>query len=338
MIFKKYNSIENAYQTKMIDQIKMQGFGHDIFIVQEKVHGANLSFFTDGKEIKMAKRTDFIEKDDKFYNAHQILERYRNNILELFQKVKNIHPEIETVIIYGELFGGGYKHKNVEPVKDSIKVQNGVDYASYNEFYAFDIKLNGITYMEVEIANSIFEETGFFYAKTLFQGILEEALRFTNTFNTYIPSWLGLPEIEDNVCEGTIIKPIKTRYFGNGARVIIKNKNDKWIEKSKMVIKKDRQAKEQVKLSENAQWIWDEIQKYVTENRLNNVLSKIGEFEPKMIGKVIGAFNQDVLEDFKKDFLDAFTTIEKEEVKRICKKLNTLVIETIKDELMTPKY
>ncbi|MDN5422778.1 MAG: hypothetical protein L0G39_16725, partial [Chryseobacterium sp.] len=48
MIFKTYNSIENAYQARVIDQIRLQGFGDEVFIVQEKVHGANFSFFTDG--------------------------------------------------------------------------------------------------------------------------------------------------------------------------------------------------------------------------------------------------------------------------------------------------
>jgi len=70
---------------------------------------------------------------------------------------------------------------------------------------------------------------------------------------------------------------------------------------------------------------------------LNNVLSKTGEFEPKMIGKVIGLFAQDVLEDFEKDFPAAFATIEKEEQKRINKKLNSIVIDCVKEELMTLK-
>lgn len=336
MIFKTYKSIENAYQTRVIDQIKLQGFGKEIFIVQEKVHGANFSFFTDGKEIKIAKRTAFIEKDEKFYNAHQMLERYRKNVIDLFEKVKTIHPDLETVVIYGELFGGGYKHKEVEPVKDAIKVQKGVEYAPHNEFYAFDIKLNGTTYLDSDLANQIFEETGFFYAKILFQGTLDEALKFPNVFDSKIPAWLGLPEIENNICEGTIVKTLKTKYFGNGSRVILKNKNEKWTEKSKMV-RKDKPAQKEVHFSENAQNIWDEIQKYATANRLNNVVSKIGEFEPKMIGKMIGLFSQDILEDFEKDFPKVFTTIEKEEQKRINKKLNSLVIDVVKEELMTLK-
>ncbi|WP_137904862.1 RNA ligase, Rnl2 family [Chryseobacterium sp. 2VB] len=337
MIFKTYNAIENAYQTRVIDQIRMQGFGDEVFIVQEKVHGANFSFFTDGKEIKIAKRTAFIEKDEKFFNAHQMLERYRNNVIEVFQKVKTIHPDVETVVIYGELFGGGYQHKEVESVKDAVKVQKGIEYAPHNEFYAFDIKLNGVTYLDTEVVNQIFEETGFFYAKILFQGSLEEALKFPNVFNSKIPAWLGLPELENNRCEGTIIKTLKTRYFGNGARIILKNKNEKWVEKAKMVKKQAKTVQKQVHFSEKAQEIWEEIQKYATANRLNNVVSKIGEFEPKMIGKVIGLFAQDILEDFDKDFPVAFTAIEKKEQKRINKKLNSLVIDFIKEELMTLK-
>ncbi|MGO4710219.1 RNA ligase, Rnl2 family [Chryseobacterium sp. 2TAF14] len=336
MIFKTYNSIENAYQTRVIDQIRMQGFWDEVFIVQEKVHGANFSFFTDGNEIKIGKRTAFIEKDEKFFNAHQILERYRKNVIEVFEKVKTMHSDVETVVIYGELFGGGYKHKEVEPVKDAVKVQKGIDYAPYNEFYAFDIKLNGTTYLDTDLVNEIFEETGFFYAKILFQGTLEEALKFPNDFDSKIPAWLGLPEIESNMCEGTIVKTLKTRYFGNGSRVILKNKNEKWTEKSKMV-KKDRPVQKEVNFSEKAQNIWEEIQKYATTNRLNNVVSKIGDFEPKMIGKVIGLFAKDILEDFEKDFPDVFTTIEKDEQKRINKKLNSLVIDLVKEELMTAK-
>jgi Rnl2 family RNA ligase len=336
MIFKTYNTIENVYQTRVIDQIRMQGFGDEVFIVQEKVHGANFSFFTDGKEIKIAKRTSFIEKDEKFYNAHQILERYRENVINVFEKVKTMYPNVETVVIYGELFGGGYKHKEVELVKEAIRVQKGIEYAPYNEFYGFDIKLNGITYLDTDLVNQIFKETGFFYAKILFQGTLDEALKFTNVFDSKIPAWLGLPEIENNMCEGTIVKTLKTKYFGNGSRVILKNKNEKWTEKSKMV-KKDRPVKKDVHFSEEAQEIWEEIRRYATANRLKNVVSKIGEFEPKMVGKVIGLFAQDILEDFEKDFPKVFTTIEKEEQKRINKKLNSLVIDVIKEELMTFK-
>ena len=337
MIFKTYNSIENAYQARVIEQISIQGFGDEVFIVQEKVHGANFSFFTDGKEIKIAKRTAFIEKEEKFFNAHQVLELYKEKVIEAFGKVKTLYPDVETVVIYGELFGGGYNHKAVEPVPDAVKVQKGIEYAPHNEFYAFDIKLNGTTYLDTETINRIFEETGFFYAKTLFRGTLEEALDFPNVFDSKIPGWLGLPELENNMCEGTIVKTLKTRYFGNGARVILKNKNEKWIEKSKVVRKQEKKVQKQIRFSEKAQHIWDELQQYATINRLNNAVSKTGEFGPKMAGKIIGLFAQDILEDFGKDFPEAFNSIEKEEQKRINKKLNAIVIDLVKEELINPK-
>lgn len=47
MEFKKYNSIENSYQDDLISSIIEQGFGDLEFVVQEKVHGANLSFITE---------------------------------------------------------------------------------------------------------------------------------------------------------------------------------------------------------------------------------------------------------------------------------------------------
>lgn len=337
MIFKTYNSMENAYQARVIEQIRIQGFGDEVFIVQEKVHGANFSFFTDGKEIRIAKRTAFIGEEEKFFNARQVLERYREKVIKAFGKVKDLYPDVETVVIYGELFGGGYKHKDVEPVQDAIQVQKGIEYAPHNEFYAFDIKLNGTTYLDTEIINGIFEETGFFYARTLFQGTLEEALDFPNTFDSKIPAWLGLPEMEHNKCEGTIVKTLKTRYFGNGSRVILKNKNEKWIEKSKVVRKQEKKVQKQIRFSEKAERIWEELEQYATVNRLNNVVSKTGEFEPKMAGKVIGLFARDILEDFGKDFPEAFGSIEKEEQKRINKKLNALVIDVVKEELINPK-
>ncbi len=66
MEFKKYNSIENAYQKVVLEQIIIHGFEKETYVVQEKVHGANFSFFTDGKEVKIAKRTDFIEENEMF--------------------------------------------------------------------------------------------------------------------------------------------------------------------------------------------------------------------------------------------------------------------------------
>ena len=60
MEFRKYNSIENSYQLDFLNEIREQGFCDQEFVVQEKVHGANICFITDGKQIQSAKRTELI--------------------------------------------------------------------------------------------------------------------------------------------------------------------------------------------------------------------------------------------------------------------------------------
>lgn len=64
-MFKKYNSIENTYREKATEQVYLHDYGNDVFVVQEKVHGANFSFITDGTSIQVAKRTSLIAEDEK---------------------------------------------------------------------------------------------------------------------------------------------------------------------------------------------------------------------------------------------------------------------------------
>lgn len=335
MEFKKYNSIENAYQTEVLEQIIKHGFEKENYVVQEKVHGANFSFHTNGTEVKIAKRSGFIEDNDAFYNAHVVAKNYHERVVNLFAKVKNHFPETQTIAIYGELYGGFYNHQNVTPNKEAIKVQKGIDYNPNNDFYAFDIKINENEFLDVELANEFFETIGFFYAKTLFKGSLKEALEYPNEFNSLIPAWLGLPVLENNVTEGVIIRPEKTQFFGNGSRVILKNKNEKWSEKSKE--RTERTPIETVVLSAAAETVWNELQLFLTSNRLYNVLSKEGEFTPKIMGKLIGLLAQDALTDFMKEHSSAFEVLEKEERKWITKRLNNSVTKLIKEEFMTLK-
>ncbi len=335
MEFRKYNSIENTYQKQVLEQIIIHGFEKETYIVQEKVHGANFSFYTDGVTIKIAKRTDFVSEEETFYNAHEVAKRYKEKVLEAFKTVQSEFQETQFIVIFGELFGGNYNHKEVPAVKNAIKVQKGIDYCPENDFYAFDIKVNGTHYLTVDSVNSVFEQTGFFYAKTLFKGTLEEALRYPNEFNSLIPNWYGLPQLENNICEGVIIKPNVPKYFGNGSRVILKNKNEKWEE----VVKNNKPKKEhkEVYFSEASQIVWEHIQNYITTNRLYNVLSKEGEFQPKMMGKLVGLLSQDVITDFRKDHPTALDVLEKEEQKSINKSVNNKVISLIKEEFITIK-
>lgn len=324
-MFKKYNSIENTYREKVIEQIHLHGYGKDVFVVQEKVHGANFSFICDGKSIQVAKRTTILEEGEQFNNYQYVLEIYRERIMELFSLITEDIPEVHTIHIYGELFGGSYEHPDVKRLPNMVKVQKGISYSTKNDFYAFDICINQEYYLNVHQTNTYFEKTGMFYAKTLFEGSLQECLEYPNLFSTHIPIWLGLPEMETNFCEGVIIRPIKNKVFRNGSRVILKNKNENWSEKSNV-----KKVVKPIEFTEEETIVWNTLLSYLTENRLINVQSKLGEFQVKAIGKTIGFLAKDALEDFIKDNSTLWDTIEKERRKVITKQLNIKSAELVK--------
>lgn len=332
--FKQYSSIENTYQQWFIDKIKAHGFDAGEFVAQEKVHGANLSFWCDGVQIKCAKRTEFIADGEKFYaDSHYIvLERLAAKIHLAFDLARKINPDLKTITIFGELFGGVYPHPDVQQDKNATTIQKGIYYCPHNEFYAFDIMLDGGDYFSVDQANEIFEKTGIFYAHTLFRGTLDDALKYANVFQSTIPSQLGLPELVNNYCEGVVIRPVETCFFPQSSRVIIKNKNEAWEENARH---HKRQAKAD-KVSGAVEQLSEELDNYVNQNRLNNVISKIGQIEPKDFGKLVGLFSEDVFKDFLKDFENEYDGLEKADQKQIKKALGNLSSRLVSSVLQNP--
>jgi Rnl2 family RNA ligase len=331
--FKKYTSIENTFDKDFIEKFYTEGCEKQEFVVQEKVHGSNICFVTDGKTVGFGKRTGFVEEGEKFYDYEELLERYRQKVIDLFTVVKGDIPDIKTITVFGEMFGGKYPHPEVKNNPTTVVIQKGVFYCPFHEFYAFDLYVKTKDtgrYLPVDKMNAIFERGGFFYAKTLFCGTLDECLKYPNDFQSVISEWLGLPPIEDNICEGIVIRPTEPTYLSNGARVLLKNKNARFAEKKAI---KKRQPKLFVEPSYSAMLneLLPVVEEYVTENRLNNVVSKIGQiFVPKDTGKLIGLFSKDVLDDFLKEHSGNYAAIEKNEQKILNRHINSLATNLIK--------
>ena len=316
MEFKKYNTIENAYRKKTIDYFVAKRVTNDEFVVQEKAHGANLSFWYDGNELKSAKRSGFI--NDDFYNYQPVEKEYQGRLKQLYTLLNEIGYRINVLVVYGELIGGTYPHEEVKKNTSSTIIQKGVYYSPTNEFYAFDVSVNG-DLLNIDTFNRVMEETNFLYAKPIFRGTFNECLKYTNEFPSKIPGWLGLPEIKYNICEGIVIKPIRPMFFDGGSRVILKSKNEIWSERAQ---KRDIVKKEMPTLSEAGKKLYSEIELLITENRLCNVLSKTGSIAQEEFGKLLYHFSQDILNDFHKDYSDAYNAIEKKEQKQLTKQLN----------------
>ncbi len=329
-MFKKYTSIENTYRDEFLDRIKGHGFWGDEFVVQEKVHGANLSYWTiNGEDFFSAKRTDLIAKHEKFYNHDLILTEIKPKLKNIWLELKKEFKDLKQFTIFGEIFGGDYPHKEVESDKKSTIVQKGIFYSPKNHFYAFDILINSEIYLDVDTSNEYFEKQNLLHAKTIFRGNINECLDYPNDFNSTLPTEFNLPELVPNVVEGVVIRPIKTRHFNNRVRVILKNKNEKWSENKKY----HKSIKLEDKPSEKVIKLQEAILTYVTENRLNNVLSKIGEVSQKNFGRVLGMFNKDVVEDFLKDYSQITDELEKKELKLITKSFAKTATELINNRI-----
>ena len=276
-----------------------------------------------------------------FYDYPELLERYKGKVLALVKDVFSRHEDVKSVNVFGEMFGGTYPHKDVQPNRKLTIIQKGVCYTPEHEFYGFDIYVindEGGRFLPVDEVNELFGKHGFFYARTLFRGSLIECLKYPNAFESKIAEWLGLPTIEDNICEGVVIRPVVPMYLRNGSRVLIKNKNERFSEK-KSVKTRNKLFAEPVPYSEALKTLLPEAEAYVTENRLANVVSHIGEVHfPKDFGKVMGLFSKDVLDDFLKEHGSAYTALDKCEQKSLNKELNKLCTTLVKKVYMSQAY
>jgi len=328
MRFRKYFDIENSYRKKFLKSLAVEKLDQGEFVVQEKAHGANLSFWYDGKDLKSAKRSSFIQ--DNFYDYMPVEDKNRERVKKLYAILKKEGCDFTELGVYGELVGGTYPHKDVEKDTSATRIQKGIFYTAHNEFYAIDVAIDG-QLIDVDKFNHVMEKAGFLYAKTIFRGTFEECLKYSNSFPSQISVWLGLPELEDNICEGVVIKPAIPKFLSDKTRVILKNKNEKWAEKAKA---RDRPKKPKMTLSEKSEELFNEMESLITENRLCNVLSKTGPIGQKEFGKLIQLFSKDILDDFFKDYLEEYNGLEKKEQKQLTRKLSQKSAELIRLNFM----
>lgn len=341
--FHEYSSIENSYRTKHVNLIVEQGKGGGEWVVTEKVHGSNFSIWYDGVEMKGGKRSGFIDDLRSFFNADKVIEANRKGVERIWnilmlnynQKVHMCEEAVkpETLTIYGEIFGGSYDHPDVPRVVGATRVQKGVFYHPDNLMYAFDIKVNG-KFLNYDTFATLCDAGNIFRTMPLFRGTLQECLAYTNTYKSTIPGRLGLPEIEcENICEGNVISPVEPDFMWSGSRVILKNKNDKFSENAK---KSDRSKmpKKEVEISEAATTLFNVMLEGVTENRLRNVISKIGTVTDKDFGLLMREMNCDVIEDFMKDNRNAFLALDKNEQNFITKKIGSDVALLIRSNFL----
>jgi Rnl2 family RNA ligase len=278
MIFQRYNSIENSYQSWFVSRVLSNIDWYNDFIVQEKIHGANFSFYVSDNEFRIAKRTSFIEEWERFFNYQKIVEDNSVNINNLKKKIG------KDIIVYWEIFWWS--------------VQKDVFYCKEQQFCAFDIFVDWY-FLPTDKAILLLDEFNILYPKILMRWTIDECFWFNINQNSILSN--DIWEIDTgaiNIMEWVVIRPNKTLFIGredNLQRVIFKKKTALFSEKKapdKIVNNPTQFAKYDC---------------YITKQRLNNIFSKYWEItEKKELAKFALYLTKDVLEDFEKDnwFID----------------------------------
>ncbi|MBQ3766435.1 MAG: hypothetical protein II874_06850 [Bacteroidales bacterium] len=230
--FKPYPSIGSHTDTGWMALVRAAEPAETLFAVQEKVDGANVSFLCDDLEVRMARRTAILDPLEPFFGFQQVLERYSGHVYHIYNRLRLSYPEMTSIAVYGELFGGHYPHPGVAPEPQDWPVQKGIWYIPGHDFYAFDIYVftkDGGFFLPVREAIDLFAAAGFHYAHNLFTGTLDECLAYPCDFPTTIPPEYGLPSLENNLCEGIVIKPLRPLVLPDGSRIAVKVKNPAFL-------------------------------------------------------------------------------------------------------------
>lgn len=294
-MFEKYSSLENHYNGKFIEKIRNAGFDvTEPWVAREKIHGTNFSIIIERDAVTCAKRTGPILAGEDFFGYEIVLKKYNDSIKAVQHTIK----EGSSMQIFGEFAGGG--------------IQKGVDYGE-KDFYVFDILVKTTEgtnqfvddYMMEQICNTF----GFKLAPLLGRGKFDDLIQLPNMLDVVVNDYNelaaneGIPVAnkqvwkavvaEDNIAEGYVLKPCYPKFFPNGSRVAIKCKNSKFSEKAKS----DKPIKAKAVLTDVDKVALSTLAAYATLNRVNNVISKIGQVGPKDFGKVMGLTVQDILEE-----------------------------------------
>lgn len=298
MSFVKFTSLENSYRQAFVDRVAALGIKD--WVALEKIHGANFGFIvefvtTEDKldaeyVVTPFRRTSTLEPDANgvfdFYGCTSVVEAYTESVMNVgnYLWARGAIENAETFIIYGELAGKG--------------IQKEVNYGE-KDFFAYDIlALGSKKFLDWELVR---EACDFGQVKTtneIARGTLDELLAIDPLFkSTHTPE----SHEGDNWAEGFVVKPLSNeRPMPSGSRAILKVKNEKFKEKKN----KAGKTPTVVVFTEEQNELHAALSLYLSENRLKNVISKIGEINQKQFGKLSGLLLQDAKNEFERDERD----------------------------------
>ncbi|RIA95193.1 hypothetical protein C1645_817038 [Glomus cerebriforme] len=336
--FIQYSSIDNYNDAK-----REENFDNFDWIVCEKIHGANFSFITNGDSIVCARRSSIIKSGEEFFGYQRIFKKYKDSIMDLWkvmndqQKIRGLNKQI---IVYGELFGGYYPHPLVKPVKDIKPVQKGIYYCPEIEWKAFDIN-DGEDFVEWDTMKTLLNDSNVPFVGELSRGSFLECKDYNPEFSSTIPQEFHLPSFQNlnfmNKVEGIVIRPLKNLLTTKGDRVILKIKTQDFDERtcgkvkppefSTLLETSNDQGNANISYLYNTGSYEKKVNSvnpkiflsFVNKNRLESVISKVGNLTQENKEQFITLLFEDAMDDINKciDMKEKFSLMSKKNKKKV---------------------
>ena len=211
-IFPKYGSIENLYRSNEVLE-------HEV-VVTEKIHGTNCRVMWGPGGLYVGGRShacktpkmEFANRYDGFgftfyFENHPSLEVFHNT------------AEFDNYVFHGEFCGAG--------------IQKGVRYSDTKEFRVFDVRHPVGYFVHWDEAVRICAAVGFKIVPVVFRGMATaDSLKDLLDVNSQCAIENKI-ELEDNIAEGIVIKPVQPTKDHRGNWIRAKYKSQKWAENAK---------------------------------------------------------------------------------------------------------
>lgn len=235
--FAPYPKVSDAPSAWRLTVAERRLIDRSEWIVTEKIHGAHFALLSDGWRLACAKRKAVLDDGDAFFAHERLAIRHGEPVRALARQLRAEQPELVSVTVHGELFGGGYPHPKVTPVRGVQPVQTGVWYSPDIAFEAFDIAVTDVEgrrrFLDLDDAIARADAAGVPFTAIRFRGSLTAALAEPCRFRTTVPQRFGLPPLADNLAEGVVIKPTEPLMVHTRkglARPMVKRKIAEFVE------------------------------------------------------------------------------------------------------------
>jgi Rnl2 family RNA ligase len=342
-MFFAYEKIEEDFKQYAFSEADYRQFKKTDWVVTEKIHGANFSVYLSAAEIQYANRKALLTKEDDFFHYQTLVDALHSKFRQLFSLIKEQYPAIQTLIVYGELFGGAYPHPQVPKNQAVLPVQTGVYYSPKIEFWVFDlgIILNSQpdfrAYLDFSTMLEFCQLADLQVVEPLLIGKYEAAVNFDISFQSTISAKLGLPALPNNWAEGVVIRPAQTFYLETPKgkfRPILKRKIKAFSEQKYHEAQKWNY--QELQFAEKLAFIENQVANLATPNRLQNAVSKIGRVkknDPNKLKQLKELLSEDIMEEFKNLYVADYQGFGKKETQHLAKVIAEAAAQLLKNEL-----